>query len=369
MTSTGTQNSRKMGKWIVVAVLVVAALVAVLAGREGSPFNLAPRFQPNTEITGVIGSEKRAFFEDPEVIDVLDKNGVEVKIDTAGSRRIATETDLEQYDFAFPSSAPAADKIARDNENLGVSTPFHSPMAIATFSDVIESLEKEGAATRDGERWTIDMEQYVQLNTSNARWRDLGGSYHSPRTVQISTTDLRTSNSAAMYLAILSWVMGRGTIATEGSVSQLVDRIAPLFTGQGYSESTSAAPFGDYLSQGMGGKPLVMVYEAQYLEEAMSENSRLASNAVLAYPSPTVTSKHSIVAFNSEGEKLAKLLAEDPELQRLAAKHGFRPRDQRVFDEVLNEAGVTPPPPLVDVVDPPNYDVLESLIEGVVDRY
>ncbi|AJE68767.1 hypothetical protein SB89_07235 [Corynebacterium glutamicum] len=65
-----------------------------------------------TEVRAVIGSEKKEFFEDPEVIEAFADHGFEVNVDTAGSRRIATDVDLSPYDFAFPSSAPAAQKIS-----------------------------------------------------------------------------------------------------------------------------------------------------------------------------------------------------------------------------------------------------------------
>ena len=44
----------------------------------------------------------------------------------------------------------------------------------------------------------------------------------------------------------------------------------------------------------------------------------------LVYPSPTVLSKHTLVPVTDDGDRVGQLLSEDPELQRLAAVHGFR---------------------------------------------
>jgi hypothetical protein len=47
-------------------------------------------------------------------------SGLSVEVDTAGSREIATSTDLKSYDFAFPSSAPAAEENKREHDTRGV---------------------------------------------------------------------------------------------------------------------------------------------------------------------------------------------------------------------------------------------------------
>ena len=359
-------------------LLVVLAVIAVLAGR--GVINV-PGVRPDAgnetasrseegKITGVIGSEKRAFFEDPRVLEALAGHGFEVEVDTAGSRRIATDVDLDAYDFAFPSSSPAGQKIAGAGPNRGVSTPFHSPMAVATFTPILQILEREGVARREAGHWLIDMARYMELADSGARWRDLGPEYPSPRTVQISSTDIRTSNSAAMYLSILAWVTrGGGVVTTDAQVREVVEDVSPLFVAQGYTESTSAGPFADYLSQGIGARPMVMVYEAQFLGELMAEDSRIRGDMELAYPDPTINSAHTLVALTDQGAEFGRLLTGDPHLQRLAAQHGFRPNDPALFVATLGDHGIGEPPTFLATVDPPVYDRLEDLIEGVGNRY
>lgn len=355
-------------------VLVVVAVAAIFIGRSdfgqsagGSSLWGGP--MSTTTVTAVVGSEKRPFFEDERVIEALGDLGYRVEIDTAGSREIATDVNLADYDFAFPSSTPAADKIAAENENLGLSTPFHSPMAIATFDAILEILEQEGVARNQGGTWFIDMDAYVELAASGSRWRDLSESYPSPRSVQISSTDIRTSNSAAMYLSILSWVLNDARVPTDADIDPLVQEARPLFVGQGYTDSSSAGPFADYLSQGIGAKPMVMVYEAQYLGELMSPDSRISEDMTLAYPDPTVLSNHTTVALTDNGAEVARLLAEDEQLQRLAAEYGFRPADPAIFEAVLTEKSVEQPPHLLTTVDLPAYEHLEALIDGVGAQY
>src|SRR3954465_2190918 len=89
-------------------VLLVGVVFAVGRGRSGESGS------PGLEtVRGVIGSEKLAFFADQRVKDAFARHGLEVEVDPAGSRQIATSVDLDRYDFAFPSSAPAAEQLRR----------------------------------------------------------------------------------------------------------------------------------------------------------------------------------------------------------------------------------------------------------------
>lgn len=370
-------KSGKRGCSIVLGILLlVLAVIAVFIGRGGSIFGggdgdggFFSSGGGHTEISGVIGSEKRAFFEDPEVSDRLARLGYTVKVSTAGSRRIATDIDLSQHDFVFPSSAPAAQKITSQDSNYSVEYPFFSPMAVATFQPIVDLLEQEGVVNKQGDAYVLDMNAYIDLAQSGKRWRDLGDAFPSPRNVQISTTDIRTSNSAAMFLSILAWQFGQREPDKANDVNWLTDQIAPFFTGQGYTESSSAGPFNDYLSQGMGSTPMVLVYEAQFLGEQMKPNSRIKDDMVLLQLDPTVLANHGLVGISPEGKELGRLLTNDGDLQRLAARHGFRPSSGDFLTEVLQENNLNPPPSYVFSVDPPNYDRLEKLIEGIGTRY
>jgi hypothetical protein len=49
-----------------------------------------------TTVRGVVGSEKKAFFADPEVKRIFALSGLSVEVDTAGSPEIATSVDLRR---------------------------------------------------------------------------------------------------------------------------------------------------------------------------------------------------------------------------------------------------------------------------------
>ncbi|WP_306357059.1 MULTISPECIES: three-helix bundle dimerization domain-containing protein [unclassified Nocardia] len=365
--SVNVRDKRVLAAAAAAVVAVAAVAVAVGGGSESGPVTAAPA--DRTTVRGVIGSEKAAFFGDPRVIETLAGHGLTVEVDPAGSRQIATSVDLADYDFAFPSSSVAAERIQRQ---VGVSakyTPFSSPMIVATFRPIVDLLTAAGAV-RPGPTPVLDMAKYLELVERGTQWDQLPGNTAYPvrKHMLISTTDPRTSNSAAMYLAVASHVANehsvvRGAAAEEHALS----RVARLFTRQGYTENSSEGPFREYLSTGMGTTPLVWAYEAQYVEAAV--HGELKPDMVMLYPSPTVMSHHTVVPLSDSGDRLGELLSTDPELQRLAAEYGFRTGDAELFTDVAQRNRVPVTANLIDVADLPSYETLERLLDGVAQSY
>lgn len=357
-------------------ILVGVAIAAIALGRGLLPFGDGDEGGTTggsggklTQLHGVIGSEKRAYFEDPDVVARLEELGYSVSVTTAGSRQIATTTDIAEQDFVFPSSAPATQKVREQGSGYSVDFPFFTPMAVASWKPIADLLVAEGVVSEQNGAYTLDVNKYMDLARSGKRWRDLGEAYPSPRNVQIRSTDIRTSNSAAMYLSLLAWEVAERDPERRDDVGFLIDEIAPFFTAQGYSEASSSGPFTDYLSQGMGAAPMVMVYEAQFLGEQMRPNSRIRDDMVLLHLSPTVLANHGIVGVSAGGKELGRLLSNDPQLQQLAARHGFRPANSGSLADELADRGFDAPSDYVNSIDPPSYDRLEQLIDGVGQRY
>lgn len=352
------------------AVLAVGVVVAI--GYSVYPRLTGGPSQSLRTVHGVIGSEKQPFFQDPEVIGEFHKHGLDVEVDTAGSREIATAVDLSKYDFAFPAGLPAADKIKRDRKAKATYAPFYTPMAIGSFQSIAKLLQSAGIVRDAGGSYLVDMKAYLDLVAKNARWSDLpnNSAYPAGKSVLITSTDVRTSNSAAMYLSIASYVAnGNNVVQDDATAARVFPQVAPLFLRQGFTASSSEEPFQDYLSIGIGKAPMVMIYEAQYLSAAMARDKAVTADMTLMYPSPTVLSKHILVPLDGNGDQVGKLLVEDQQLQRLAIKYGFRTGDAGAFASYLRSRGVSPRPQLVDVIDPPAFEPLETMIQGIQQLY
>jgi hypothetical protein len=350
---------------VLAAVLGVGVLAAIVISIRGRASDSSSHL---TSVKGVIGSEKQPFFTDGEVIKAFHSHGLDVKVDTAGSRQIATTFDLTGYDFAFPAGVPAAEKIRRDKKITSSYAPFYTPMAVASFKSIAQLLVSAGVAKDEGGYFSLDMQAYLNLVARNARWSDLPNntSYQTSKSILITSTDVRTSNSAAMYLAIASYVAnGNNVVQDPTQAAAVLPKVEPLFLRQGYSEASSEAPFDDYLSIGVGKTPMVMIYEAQFVARAASNDGSISKDMVLMYPTPTVYSKHTLVPLNARGDQVGRLLSSDPELQRLEIKYGFRTSDASAFSKFTSAHKVVLPASLFNVIEPPAYENLEAMISSI----
>ena len=362
---------RRAVSLVLAAVLAVGVGIAIVSSvRDRVAADRAPA---PTVVRGVIGSEKQPFFRDPEVAAAFARHGLQVQVDVAGSREIATRVDLAAYDFAFPAGIPAAERIRRQRKITAFHQPFYTPMAVATFKPIAELLQRAGVASPlAGGYWRFDMRRYLDLVAKETRWNQLPGNkvYTANKSMLLASTDVRTSNSGAMYLAIASYVRnGDSVVENAAQGDRLIDEVAPLFLRQGFSEYSSEGPFEDYLTIGAGKTPMVMIYEAQYLARAAAQDGSIGPDRVLAYPEPNVLTKHTLVPLKPTGDRVGRLLAGDPELQRLAVKWGFRTAAAATVRKYLTDHKVAPPPDLVTIVEPPTYETIEHLITRIQQRF
>lgn len=359
---------------------IIVVLVVVLGLAVASRFGFSLFGKPKTEVTAVVGSEKEAFFKDQRVVDAFAKNGFTVKVSTAGSLAMAKSDSTANNDFAFPSSESAGQAVQKAFKDKARNsyTPFFSPIAIATFEPVVQVLAKNGVAYDNQGVWEIDMAKYLKLVKDNKRWSDLkdNKAYKPQRNILITSTDIRKSNSAVMYMTLASYVMNNNSVVTDkGAAESQVDDLAKLFLNQGYAQGSSAAPFERYLSRGMGEAPMVIVYEGQFLGEETAQNSRIRDNMVLAYPSPTVFSTHTGVTFTENGDKVMELLSNDEELAKLLAEHGFRSNGPHAaaFDNWVQEKNLSdryrPAGDFVELAQIPSSEITTFLVDNIGRRY
>ncbi|GAA3977851.1 hypothetical protein GCM10022384_29510 [Streptomyces marokkonensis] len=309
---------------IVLAVLLIGGVVAaVVAGRQAEDKATATK-----TVRAVIGSEKEAFFADPDVVKALAAKGYTVRTETSGSWAME-ELDLGGHDLAFPSSQAPADELA---DKYGVRKPlprpFYSPIVVVTHRDTARVLAANGLATLDRSRGgTLKMDAYLDAARADRTWQQLKGTEKHGAltgTVYIATTDPETSNSGALYLAAASYVAnGNRVVASDADVDRTASLMRKLTRVQGAQKSSTEALFSDFTS-GVG-DPLVLVYESQ-VASLLREGGRLVGDLAVLYPDTTATSDHTVVPLTEEGRAVGELLTDDPRLRELAVRHGFRPQ-------------------------------------------
>ena len=324
-------------------------------------------------VRGLIGSEKDAFFADAKVQAALARQHLVVSVEKAGSRDIAHRYDPQQNDFGFPSGAPAAAELKSLAKAPETFSPFYTPIVIASWRPIAQILEANHIVTeRDKIYYVTDLPTLLKLMQAHTRWKDLAGSdeFSTSKAVLINSTDVRTSNSAAMYLSLASYVTNsQSVVQSQSEVDAVMPLMTELFLRQGFQESSSAGPFEDYLALGMGKTPLLIAYESQMVAFWLAHPDRLQGDMVMMYPVPTVFSKHVLVPFNDKGKRLGEVLEHDSDLQALAHDYGFRTGGDVKGPEVWEKHGIHTPPTVVDVVDPPSDEWLEKMITGIERKF
>lgn len=155
-------NRRWLGPLLSV-ILIVGVGAALFVSIRNTLLN-----QQKITVSGLIGSEKEEFFRDERVQRALDRLGIEVRFEKAGSREIAQKLSNDAYDFGFPAGAPAAEKIRKD---WNLSTPLVHKIrkrmpaeALAKVESIktsIESILPILAASNLGDRNVFTIRQTV----------------------------------------------------------------------------------------------------------------------------------------------------------------------------------------------------------------
>ena len=364
-------------------VLAVALLGAVASGvwysntrlHEDSASATAAKIERDKQVTlrGLIGSEKESFFADVRVQKALAAQGIAVTVEKAGSRTIASRYDAAKFDFGFPSGAPDGQQLKTISKASKVFNPFYTPIVFASWRPIAEILVANGVANKQGDfYYIVDLPGLMAMVEKGTRWKELKASdaFSTSKSVLINSTDVRTSNSAAMYLALASYLANNQQIVqSQEDVDRVMPIVAPLFLRQGFQEQSTAGPFEDYLALGMGKAPLLVAYESQMVEFWLKNPARLKGDMVLLYPKPTVYSKHVLVPYTAAGARLGAALENDPALRELEHEFGYRTGGDTKGPEMWAQRGVKVPAELVDVIDPPSYEWLERMIAGIEARF
>lgn len=360
-------NSGRRVLAVTAGVVIIIVVAAVVITR-----NLGELTRPGagadcvsgalTPVRGLIGSEKEAFFDDERVLGRFECAGLKVEVDAAGSREMPAALARPGYAFAFPSSTPAAEKIMGERGIAERFTPFSSPMAVATFRPIVDVLTRADIVREaaDGSA-IVDVAALLAAARAGTRWDQLPGNTEYPvrKTVLLSTTDPRDSSSATMYLSIASHVANDGAVVTTpDQVAKVLPDLCRLVLDQGTKPETSQVLFDYYLKDGKGRTPMALIYEAQFVTQAPGHKPATTDEQVLLYPRPTVYSRHTLVPLDDAGRRVGQALRDDAELARLAAEHGFRP--ERATSEPVSRR-----PTPIDVVEPPSFEILESMLAGL----
>ncbi|MEO9068602.1 MAG: hypothetical protein ABI281_10790, partial [Caldimonas sp.] len=294
-----------------------------------------------------------------------------VEVTRVGSRDMASMLQPGGADFLFPSGVVAANQIAEAarKAKVGVvqSSPFYTPLVIASWQPIARILVANGLAHPLGERtYGVDIAKLTELMLAKKRWKDLKGAeaYDVSRGVLVSTTDVRRSNSAAMYLALTSYAKNGDVVTDRATAEPLTRQLAELFKRQGYQENYVNGNFDDYVAIGIGKTPMAFIYEYQLVSYALAKKG-VAADMVLMYPQPTIVNKFVFVATNERSRALAELIGSDGALQKIAVEYGLRVADTQLFMHAVTPTGLAVEERITQIIDPPAFELMAEMIDIV----
>ncbi len=297
-----------MRRTTIVFIVIVGIAVAIALFALFGPGKV-------TAVTGLIGSEKAPYFADVRVRTALARHGLQVTVQKAGSREIASRIGPESVRLRVPGRRAGRGEDPTRARRQQIAHPVLHPMVIASWRPIADSSVQQGIAANQGSYYTLDMAKFLPLIQNETRWKDIPGNSAFPanKSVLIGSTDVRTSNSAAMYLALMSYVAnGNNIVQSLDQATPLLPLLSDMFLRQGLRPTSTQEPFEDYLVKGMGHSPIVMIYEAQYVAQAARGDGSISPEMVLMYPTPTIFTKHVLIPLTDQGEKLAVALETDP---------------------------------------------------------
>ncbi|MFF4754660.1 hypothetical protein ACWD5R_25855 [Streptomyces sp. NPDC002514] len=115
---------------------------------------------------------------------------------------------------------------------------------------------------------------------------------------------------------------------TEAEADELARRIKPVLIAQGMPSFEKNQT---YLSpEGKSIAPIAVIYEHQFLAHQIQHQAKegaVDGERVLLYPSTRFITEPKLIALSDDGDRLGKLVSDDPELQKRAMELGFRLRD------------------------------------------
>ncbi|PKC80321.1 hypothetical protein DPC6321_0083 [Bifidobacterium longum] len=292
----------KLSKSKIIGLIALLAVVGVVCGtlvwRQSQPAPAEPTEQ--VSITGYLGGEKIGLFDDAKFKALAAKQGIAIDYRKAGSPAMM-DTDRKGMDYLFPSSRAAVEY----GNAKGVKAPPKRHRLQLTDC----AIHAQGRGGRARERRTCDQGRFWRVPHGYGQSRGRDGRQHNMADVgytagygqfRIDSTDPVKSNSGNEYAALLATVLNGGQPAMVDSVARDGKTIASIFAKSGWMETSSEDSFNQFLTLGVGSKPMMVGYESQLLDLAVNQPDafkQIKDDVVIVYPTPTVWSTHTLMAL------------------------------------------------------------------------
>lgn len=346
-------------------VLIIGGLVTYRNKHPGTPATVT--------VKGLVGGEKAGLLQNDTVLKICaSRYGVTLDWSKAGSMEMVRDTTTSPgADFLWPSSEVALAEYKTQHGNLAKSENiFNSPIVLYTWDIVADALISQKIVTvNNGIYYITDLPRLVNLAVDGKKWSEVGLPQLYGK-VSIIATDPNKSNSGAMFAGLLACVLC-GDNTDEAHVAAALPKIKAYFSALGYMDHSSSDLFQQYLSTGVGAKPIIVGYESQIIEFAVQNAAQwpaVKNKIRILYPEPTVWSAHPLIVQTPKAEALRKALL-DPEIQKISwEQHGFRTGMMGAQNDpkLLPVVGI--PEQIIKVIPLPSPAVMDQLLNAIAGK-
>ncbi len=350
--------------------LVVAAVFAYqyfIGGIDSVKKAKPPKI---VEVTAYVGGEKMAFLENPEAGRILQgRYGVRLNPVKAGSIEMVTGLPTAGKDALWPSNQIATEMYkSRGGSPLAEETIFNSPIVLYAYDIVTEALMEHAIVVkRSDSYYIVDFPKLIRFIMEGKTWKEIGLPQLFGK-MGIHSTDPTRSNSGNMFAGLLANMLNGAVVVTPETLDQVLPELVNYFRLQGHMEHSSGDIFKNFITTGVGARPIIVGYENQLVEFTL-ENEKyrdyLRQKIRTLYPEPTVWSSHPVIALTPGGKRLIEAL-KDEELQNLAwERHGFRSGLMGVENDpaVLDVLGI--PKEITSVMPLPDAATMTRIISAL----
>jgi len=348
-------------------VIGIVILALIIAG--GVAYKFVGIGKKQVELKGLVGGEKLTFLQNSNVQALLSKKyGIRLNINKAGSIEMVQQAPAADLDFLWPSSEVALELYKTKGFPLKRSEIiFNSPIVLYTWDLIAQALDQQGFLEPQGNSFFVkDMKPLLEMVSAGTPWANIGVMQLFGK-MAITTTDPEKSSSGNAFAGLVANILN-GDVVDANSIQTVLPAVKNMFARLGYMPPSSQDLFQQYLTKGIGDKPIIAGYESQAVEFSLQNKQlwpKVKDNIRILYPKPTVWSSHPLIIVTNKAEPLM-LAMQDPEIQKIAwEQHGFRTGLVGIQNDprVLDVAGI--PESITFVMPMPGPQVMEIIMSAL----
>lgn len=350
--------------------IVLAAVVAYFQWGGGKDMVQKEKKPENVALTAFVGGEKLKFLNNPGLNEILlQRYGITLNAVKAGSLEMVSSLSSAGKDALWPSNRIAVQIFQNSGGSyLAEENIFNSPIVLYSYDIVTDALIQEKIVEKRSQSYyIIDLPRLIRYIKEGKSWKDIGLPQLYGK-IAIHSTDPTKSNSGNMFAGLMANILNQGVVVTNETAERVIPGLYEYFQLRGYMEDSSGDIFKNFITTGVGAKPMIVGYENQ-LVEFLLDNEKyidyIRKKIRILYPLPTVWSSHPVLALTPGGERLIEAL-KDTEIQKIAwEQHGFRSGLLGVENDpaLLKVTGI--PNEITSVIPLPDAAVMEKIINAL----